>query len=154
MDILNIDNWNKRTIEEIISLLGNKYNSTKIIFYYKWLKKYHYFRNNILEESNYENQNRILLNKNNIEDYLLKNGLTQLILSVTEDCNFRCTYCTFSEDFSSNRNHSTKYMNFKTSKKAIDLYLKYINKGKVSVKNLTDNFIFIWFFEDISFNPF
>lgn len=129
-DILNIDNWNERTNEEIISLLSNKYNSTKIIFYYKWLKKYYYFRNNILEESNYENQNRVLLNKSNIEDYILKNGLTQLILSVTEDCNFRCTYCTFSEDFSSNRNHSTKYMDFKTSKKAIDLYLTYINRGK------------------------
>lgn len=129
-DILEINNWEKRTIKEITSLLEIKYSPKKISFYYIWLKKYYHFRNNIIEQSDYENNNRIFLNKHNIENYLLKNGFTQLILSVTEDCNFRCTYCTFSDEFSSNRNHANKYMDFKTSKKAIALYFTYINKGK------------------------
>lgn len=129
-DILELENWNEKSEDEVIFLLNNMHSSKKISFYYKWLIKYYHFHNSVLDESIYKKNNRVLLNKYNIENYILRNGLTQLILSVTEDCNLRCAYCTFSDEFSSNRNHSVNYMNFETSKKAIDLYLHYVENGK------------------------
>lgn len=128
-NILKIKNWNEKKENEIIILLENKYDRKKISFYYKWLIKYFNFRANIIRKNVSENNNTPSLNKFNIEQHILKEGLSQLILSVTEDCNFRCKYCTFSEEFNNNRNHSLKYMDFETSKKAINIYLKYIKKG-------------------------
>lgn len=53
------------------------------------------------------------------EDYL-KNLMYNPILQITQDCNFKCRYCTYSGDGSLDRKHSKKMMSWDTAKKALD----------------------------------
>lgn len=64
-----------------------------------------------------------------IKEFLFSVGLRQLILSVTEDCNFRCSYCIFSSNYPDSREHNENYMTFETAKKAIKNYLSLIKEG-------------------------
>ncbi len=50
----------------------------------------------------------------------------QLILGVTDECNFRCKYCVYGGTYENRRTHSTNYMDFKTAKKAIDYFLGFL----------------------------
>ena len=52
------------------------------------------------------------------------NNLEQLVLSVTEECNFRCGYCIYSGRYEGRRTHSSNSMDFYVAKKAIDEYAK------------------------------
>lgn len=70
----------------------------------------------------YEHQKRMI---EECDTTLKKSGIRQLILMVTEACNFRCKYCIYSEMYSYSRNHSSKIMDWETAKKAIDYYMKF-----------------------------
>lgn len=60
-----------------------------------------------------------------IEDFLNRN-LTKLTLQVTQDCNFRCKYCIYSEESNAlQRSHSKKSMSWETAKNAIDFLWKH-----------------------------
>ncbi len=63
-----------------------------------------------------------------IIEYLTNNGFRQLILNVTEDCNFRCKYCVYSPEYLYSRNKSKNHMTFSTAKKAIDYYYPWFIK--------------------------
>lgn len=52
---------------------------------------------------------------------LLKSHISNLILQVTQMCNFRCRYCTFAHNDESTRTHTNKSMPFDIAKKSIDL---------------------------------
>lgn len=52
----------------------------------------------------------------------LQGGLGDLILNVTERCNLRCKYCTYSGTYYYERHHSTKDMPWEVAKKAIDYF--------------------------------
>jgi len=65
-----------------------------------------------------------------VREYDLKNGLLQLTLCLTEDCNFRCKYCIYSENYEYTRGYSHRYLSFETAKKAIDLYFSLLEEGK------------------------
>lgn len=62
----------------------------------------------------------------------LNNNIRQLVLEVTEKCNFRCKYCIYNEDYKSNRSFGTDDMDFNTAKKAID-YIMLHSREKVAV---------------------
>lgn len=47
----------------------------------------------------------------------------QLILNVTEGCNFRCSYCVYSGDYPDERTHSARSMTWPVAKAAIDDFL-------------------------------
>lgn len=47
----------------------------------------------------------------------------QLILIITEDCNLRCAYCTYSGIYEYDRVHSRKSMPFLVAKKSIDYFV-------------------------------
>ncbi len=54
-------------------------------------------------------------------EYLLEYQLNMLTLQVTQQCNFRCSYCAYSTgDGIIQRKHSIKKMNLQTAKKSID----------------------------------
>ena len=60
--------------------------------------------------------------------------LGQLILQVTQQCNLRCSYCTYSGIYEGNRTHSSNWMSFETAKKAIDFFFDHnIDSAKVPV---------------------
>ena len=48
------------------------------------------------------------------------NGLSQLILELTEKCNLRCKYCIYNEGYQQFRNFDYKSMSWDTAKKSID----------------------------------
>lgn len=50
--------------------------------------------------------------------------LHQLGLEVTESCNFRCSYCSFSGGYNDQRSHGSDMMSFETARAAIDFYSK------------------------------
>lgn len=68
-----------------------------------------------------------------IEDYL-ENSLCGLILQVTQNCNLRCRYCSFSgEDDTLNRKHNKLTMSWEIAKRAIVFFKKRsINSNYVS----------------------
>ncbi|HUT62284.1 MAG TPA: radical SAM protein [Phycisphaerae bacterium] len=47
----------------------------------------------------------------------------QLILNVTEACNFRCTYCAYGGSYPGFRTHSTRAMPWEVARRAIDEFL-------------------------------
>lgn len=55
-----------------------------------------------------------------IESYL-NEGMQQLILQLTQNCNLRCKYCVYSGSYK-NRVHTNKRMTFEVAKEAIDYY--------------------------------
>lgn len=112
------------------SNLGNKY------FYDDLTGHIVYIKNDIKSIDNYLNKYRKIrqLEKStsdtvvpkNIYDYLIEdgNGFKQLILEVTTKCNFRCKYCTYSDNYEFTRTHGSNFMTFDTAKLAIDYYMK------------------------------
>lgn len=62
--------------------------------------------------------------KHPISDYLeeyLDRRLNKLTLQVTQDCNFRCRYCVYSEEHNDRqRSHSKKHLSLEDAKRAVD----------------------------------
>lgn len=65
-------------------------------------------------------------------DMVANNAIRQLVLEVTEACNFRCKYCIYNEDYEKERNFGTLKMDFSTAKKAID-YLFNHSQKKIAI---------------------
>jgi uncharacterized protein len=65
-----------------------------------------------------------------VREYNFRNGFLQLTLCLTEDCNFRCKYCVYSENYECVRGYSHRYMSVETAKKAIDSYFSLLENGK------------------------
>ena len=65
---------------------------------------------------------------------LLDSKMEQLILNITERCNMRCRYCTYSGTYSLERKHSDRTMEVTIAKKAIRLFRQHSkNSGKVHI---------------------
>ena len=56
-------------------------------------------------------------------------NLNQLTLEVTQDCNLRCKYCIYNENYYYHRNRSNKKMNYEVAKEGIEYIFKII-KGR------------------------
>ncbi|MGB8456034.1 MAG: radical SAM protein [Anaerocolumna sp.] len=65
------------------------------------------------------------------KDCVMKNGLTELIIEVTNSCNMRCTYCVFGEKYGELREHGQKNMTFETAKVAIDTFLTLVDENRI-----------------------
>ncbi len=112
------------SLDRVIGQLKDNYNREEIAFCYDWIKKWEKIKP--LRVSQVPQRVPI----SDLKRYLLKHGLSQLILTVTEDCNFRCKYCVYSDAYEYTRSHSNKYMDFTTAKKAIDYYFSMIKQAK------------------------
>lgn len=55
--------------------------------------------------------------------YYVKNMLNSITLQVTQQCNLRCSYCTYSGVYE-NRTHSDKMMSFEIAQKGIDFLIQ------------------------------
>lgn len=57
--------------------------------------------------------------------YHLNENIAQIELQVTQQCNFRCAYCTYcASDFEFQRDHSAKRMSVETALSAVDFFAK------------------------------
>ena len=126
--IMSIKNWTEMSETEICNKFDDEFDIDEVIFYLKWLKKYNKFCKDSSSISSME------LSKESLQTYLTHSGFNQLIFSVTSDCNSRCSYCIYSDNFQDFRNHSNKYMDFNIAKRAIDIYLQhFIEKRKYNL---------------------
>ncbi|KPJ72919.1 hypothetical protein AMJ52_04590 [candidate division TA06 bacterium DG_78] len=55
----------------------------------------------------------------------------QLILNLTEDCNLRCKYCIYSDNYTYSRKPSKNAMKLETGKRAIDYFFKLNEKAAI-----------------------
>lgn len=54
-------------------------------------------------------------------ELLLQRNMSQILLQVTQSCNFRCTYCIYTASIDGmQRKHNNKHMSWDTAKKAVD----------------------------------
>jgi uncharacterized protein len=64
----------------------------------------------------------------------LKTRLEQVVLGVTETCNLRCGYCSYSGRYLYKRSHSPKNMSWSIARKAVDYLLSHSqDRKKISV---------------------
>jgi uncharacterized protein len=65
-----------------------------------------------------------------VKQQLLRDGLNQMTLGITEDCNLKCRYCVYSDAYTLSRKPSKQTMDFTTAKKALDYYASLIEEGR------------------------
>ncbi|SFR64707.1 Cys-rich peptide radical SAM maturase CcpM [Anaeromicropila populeti] len=94
-----------------LSMLKKNEISESEVSCLKKFQKNGYLQENIVEEIQHPETKYI--------NHFLNNRVRMLILQVTQSCNLRCEYCSFSGNYE-NRVHSNKFMTWETAKKAID----------------------------------
>jgi uncharacterized protein len=61
-----------------------------------------------------------------LSPYYLERKIDMITLQLTQECNFRCRYCIYSDHLNRNqRSHSSRIMTWETAKQAIDFYIKH-----------------------------
>lgn len=68
--------------------------------------------------------------KEDVQYNVFSQGLNELVLDVTTQCNLRCKYCVFGGGYEGARHHSNDFMTESVAQKAIDWYFKYLEKGR------------------------
>lgn len=67
-------------------------------------------------------------------DVMLERFLQDLVLQVTQDCNFQCRYCLFANDTKVERNHQQIYMDYLTAQKSVDyLYSHCADANEITI---------------------
>ncbi len=112
-----------------LQALADQYEEfrTLIQYFIIWRNKTDAFRS-------YPKQNKVLISTmEDSQNSQITSGLAwDLVLVTTEECNMRCAYCVHDESvYSNRRTHQPKYMDFDTSKKAIDYYLALNQQDRV-----------------------
>jgi uncharacterized protein len=113
---------NATSLEKVIKKLDFS-DKGEITYCYNWLKKWEKVKNQFHNSQNHP------LNSMDIKKFILREGLKQLTLCITEDCNFRCKFCIYSDDYDYTRVHSGRKMSLSIAKKAIDYYLTLIKNN-------------------------
>ena len=54
----------------------------------------------------------------------LENRMQQISMQVTQDCNLRCSYCTYGGSYDNQRTHSKKTMSLETMKRSVDFIME------------------------------
>ncbi len=117
-DVLKYYNYDNK--EEVVETLESRYSREEVI---RAIDTIHDFNR---EHGGFILQKKVKLRFpfDKLEyQKLLDSFLSYLILDVTEDCNFRCKYCSFSGSYAFSRNHNRKFMTWETAREAIDFFM-------------------------------
>lgn len=86
-----------------------------------------------LKARGYLKEKRVKVSEHSVTEYyhsFVKNNLSQLTLQVTQTCNLKCEYCTYSGNYM-NREHTNISMSFETAKKAIDYFISHSRDSSI-----------------------
>ncbi len=119
-----ISEQDSMSLDDVAEQLKDNYDYEEIVFCYDWIKKWEKIKPLKMPQVPHK------ASASELKQYLLRHGLSQLTLAATEDCNFRCKYCVYSDVYEHTRSHSDKYMDFNTASKAIDYYFSMIKEAK------------------------
>lgn len=81
----------------------------------------------MLKTQGYLKEKHIKVSEHSVAEYyhsFVNHNLGHLTLQVTQKCNLRCEYCTYSGNYF-NRGHADKVMPLETAKKAIDYFISH-----------------------------
>jgi len=109
-----------------LNKLSKSYSKSDIKITLEWFKKIEKLKES---QAKIQLMSKQSLTENIIKEFLFSKGLNQLVLSVTEDCNFRCDYCIYSSHYPDSKELNESYMKFEVAKKAIKDYLNLIEEG-------------------------
>jgi len=71
--------------------------------------------------------------QNKFIDFHLENKIEKITLQVTQDCNLRCAYCSYSGGYDQ-RTHSNKMMSYETMQKSVDFLMqRSMNSKRVDI---------------------
>ncbi len=123
-----VDYYWSKSKEEIISDF-NKFHSLEE------LDKGYNRINELAEDYNLFSPNRLksrvpFVTEALVRENLAKDNIQQLTLELTESCNMRCRYCSFSGGYELNRVHGFRQMSWDTAKAAVDFY---INQNETAI---------------------
>lgn len=90
----------------------------------------------------YTTEKHIPIDSSSIHETILQHCLSECILEMTTNCNMRCKYCVFGENYTELRKSGFEEMSFETAKQAIDHYLALIIEGKPYNPNRVPFFAF------------
>ncbi len=127
-----IDDFGSLSKSQIISKYGPRYKSDEISIAHNDIK--HVRQQEGLLLSTRPKQIMMPHTEDCIRQMLASNR-EQLILNVSEACNFRCAYCVFGEADPTRRSHTGRMMNWDTAKAAIDEFL--LNSKKADHRAVT-----------------
>ncbi len=127
----------KNDILKVTSESGNTYSlllDTGIILTQEGLNNSSEKRKELLLKFNhqyqYTTEKHDPIDASSIRETILQHCLSECILEMTTNCNMRCKYCIFGENYSELRTRGFEEMSFETAQKAIDYYLSLIIEGR------------------------
>ena len=85
-----------------------------------------------LKAQGYLKEKHVKVSEHPVTDYyhsFVKHNLGQLVLQVTQGCNLKCEYCSYSGNYF-NREHANKSMSLETAKKAIDYFISHARDSR------------------------
>jgi uncharacterized protein len=115
--------------DEIITKYSNRYNSDDISLAYDAIAEFREKKELFL--SRYP-EILMPLTDEHIR-HRVETSRMELILNVSEACNFRCAYCIYSGLHTGQRTHSNRKMEWPVAQKAIDQYLQHSKEAKSHV---------------------
>jgi uncharacterized protein len=135
--VLQLPKTDSRTVKEIFSKESNTENLIKAL-HSSSLKAMNsgFFQvlGALVEKGGFFSQMELMSEEatvENVRESVLRNGLYELLLDVTHDCNFRCRYCSFSGNYDVFRTHTHQHMDSETAFRAVELYFSYIEEGSL-----------------------